>query len=740
MRWSSFLRILFALFAVELAAFGVFFRAPAAPARPPRGAPPVPDSDGDGIPDATDACLREAEDLDAFADDDGCPELDNDGDKVVDAADDCANEPSSLRSDGCPGSMCRGPFPPVALPGIPKRIYFEYRAAEIKAGWFPVLDAVAAKIKGDPARFPVVEIVGAIASAEAGSLASARAQAVRAALVARGVPGERLKVTPSTGGAGVPKVSFRVPRPGRQPGAVPDADGDGITDPWDACPRKPEVFNGFWDEDGCPDIDIDDRPTRYSLDPIYFAGNSDDPSPPSDDWLDDMANLLMARPYIRRLDIFGVASSDEHDPGRLAAARARAVERHLTYYGVEPERLQVRTESWRSLRVADGKRSRDRDRRVEFVWASVTDDVPIEVTAEVWQPIAPAFAVGGLSLPDLDMRAWPAEVQTAWRERKKDPPAAAAVFERARGRLDAGGWLALAEIRSDLAMAEHAKQADDPWFDAFTTLDAYARVEQLAPGGATAAIARYYSAEILADRVPEKADRMFRDVVTSKAPVKFRIAALLQAGAAAFAAHRWSEAADRLGGAIALSRARPGSFGSMDAPAWLQASALYRARRYREALALVEREAAAFPPGDEREKMLDLAAAALEALGRAAPAAASARFGPRLDAIRREDGAAERDVGKVTAAIVARCVRATATPCEATSSIFGGVPPSCGVLTLEVQSDARGGVRTEVLDRGSFTDTRRSFLACLDGTHPAVYGSGLPRASRARANVRVTNR
>jgi len=232
---------------------------------------------------------------------------------------------------------------------------------------------------------------------------------------------------------------------------------------------------------------------------------------------------------------------------------------------------------------------------------------------------------------------------------------------------------------------------------------------------------------------------MFRDVVTSRAPVKFRIAALLQVGAAAFAAHRWSEAADRLGGAIALSRARPGSFGSMDAPAWLQASALYRARRYREALALVEQEVAAFPPGDEREKMLDLAAAALEALGPAAPAAASARLGPRLDATRREDGAAERDVGKVTAAIVARCVRATATPCEATSSIFGGVP-SCGVLTLEVQSDARGGVRTEVLDRGSFTDTRRSFLACVDGPHPAVYGSGLPRASRARANVRVTNR
>jgi OOP family OmpA-OmpF porin len=46
-----------------------------------------------------------------------------------------------------------------------------------------------------------------------------------------------------------------------------DKDGDGITDDVDACPDEPEDFDGFEDEDGCPDpdndgdgvLDVDDR-------------------------------------------------------------------------------------------------------------------------------------------------------------------------------------------------------------------------------------------------------------------------------------------------------------------------------------------------------------------------------------------------------------------------------------------------------------------------------------------------
>ena len=45
------------------------------------------DGDGDGIPDQRDACPRTAEDVDGFADTDGCPDLDNDGDGIADQAD-----------------------------------------------------------------------------------------------------------------------------------------------------------------------------------------------------------------------------------------------------------------------------------------------------------------------------------------------------------------------------------------------------------------------------------------------------------------------------------------------------------------------------------------------------------------------------------------------------------------------------------------------------------------------------
>ncbi len=65
------------------------------------------DKDKDGIVDAEDACPAEAEDVDRFEDDDGCPDEDNDGDGILDADDtQCPNEPEDEDDfeddDGCP--------------------------------------------------------------------------------------------------------------------------------------------------------------------------------------------------------------------------------------------------------------------------------------------------------------------------------------------------------------------------------------------------------------------------------------------------------------------------------------------------------------------------------------------------------------------------------------------------------------------------------------------------------------
>ncbi|ACY14280.1 OmpA family protein [Haliangium ochraceum] len=51
------------------------------------------DRDGDGLLDDQDACPSEAEDIDGFADSDGCPDLDNDGDGIPDLEDGAPNEP-----------------------------------------------------------------------------------------------------------------------------------------------------------------------------------------------------------------------------------------------------------------------------------------------------------------------------------------------------------------------------------------------------------------------------------------------------------------------------------------------------------------------------------------------------------------------------------------------------------------------------------------------------------------------
>jgi outer membrane protein OmpA-like peptidoglycan-associated protein len=60
------------------------------------------DRDGDGILDPSDKCIDQPEDIDAFQDEDGCPEPDNDNDGILDKADKCPNEAGPMANEGCP--------------------------------------------------------------------------------------------------------------------------------------------------------------------------------------------------------------------------------------------------------------------------------------------------------------------------------------------------------------------------------------------------------------------------------------------------------------------------------------------------------------------------------------------------------------------------------------------------------------------------------------------------------------
>jgi len=159
---------------------------------------PDPDNDRDGILDVDDACPNDPEDRDGFQDEDGCPDPDNDRDRILDVQDQCPNEPETYNGfkdeDGCPdkGSVIIENNAIIIL----EKIYFETDSAEILPRSFPIVDAVAATIQGNPELLKV-EIQGHADERATDAynlrLTAARAASVRAALVKRGVDGKRLR-------------------------------------------------------------------------------------------------------------------------------------------------------------------------------------------------------------------------------------------------------------------------------------------------------------------------------------------------------------------------------------------------------------------------------------------------------------------------------------------------------------------------------------------------------------------
>jgi outer membrane protein OmpA-like peptidoglycan-associated protein len=159
---------------------------------------PDPDNDKDGILDVNDLCPNDPEDKDGFEDTDGCPDPDNDKDRILDVNDKCPNEPEVYNGfedeDGCPDKgrviLRKGKLE------ILDKIYFETDKDEIKAISFPLLDAIAATIIGNP-QLQLLEIQGH--ADERGDdahnldLTERRAASVRRALDQRNVEPGRLK-------------------------------------------------------------------------------------------------------------------------------------------------------------------------------------------------------------------------------------------------------------------------------------------------------------------------------------------------------------------------------------------------------------------------------------------------------------------------------------------------------------------------------------------------------------------
>jgi outer membrane protein OmpA-like peptidoglycan-associated protein len=148
----------------------------------------------------------------------------------------------------------------------------------------------------------------------------------------------------------------------------PDRDGDGIADAKDKCPSEPETFNGFQDDDGCPDqVPVQAEPPKVPPDAaaagpratpaavvaeeraitvsevVRFEFNDDQPALRSRRVLDQIVRALGDHPGAQPLRIEGHTDdvgSDAYNQG-LSERRAHAVASYLTAKGLDGARFQI---------------------------------------------------------------------------------------------------------------------------------------------------------------------------------------------------------------------------------------------------------------------------------------------------------------------------------------------------------------------------------------------------------------
>jgi outer membrane protein OmpA-like peptidoglycan-associated protein len=167
---------------------------PPAPAAPPAAAPPPPpvaplDTDSDGLADADDRCPT----VGGPAENGGCPDEDRDGDAVVDRDDECPDLAGSAEHRGCrPEATVKLEADRIRFEGT---VHFDVATAVIQPRSAELLDGIATVITAHP-EIARIRVEGHTDSrggrAYNMTLSERRATSVVRALVARGVPADRL--------------------------------------------------------------------------------------------------------------------------------------------------------------------------------------------------------------------------------------------------------------------------------------------------------------------------------------------------------------------------------------------------------------------------------------------------------------------------------------------------------------------------------------------------------------------
>jgi outer membrane protein OmpA-like peptidoglycan-associated protein len=148
---------------------------------------------------------------------------------------------------------------------------------------------------------------------------------------------------------------------------VTDEDGDGIPDLVDQCPSEPETFNGYQDEDGCPDrgMVIIDSMNCIILKQIYFPENSAEVTADASEVLDETALVFIHHPEFELIGLYGNTAKNEKPV--LADKRAEAVNKELVKRGLDPHRFYPK--GWGATRPQHEEKddfTRTQNRRVSF--------------------------------------------------------------------------------------------------------------------------------------------------------------------------------------------------------------------------------------------------------------------------------------------------------------------------------------------------------------------------------------
>jgi len=152
-----------------------------------------------------------------------------------------------------------------------------------------------------------------------------------------------------------------------------DTDEDGIPDSTDQCPDQPETYNGYRDEDGCPDR-VPSRalltPDKIEiLEPLAFDEGTQALLHESEPVLADVARILAENPSVRiRIEAHLDGSTDPEAAFSICSRRAENVKDALSALGVDAARMETAPKgSAEPIASNDSPWGRKVNRRIEFV-------------------------------------------------------------------------------------------------------------------------------------------------------------------------------------------------------------------------------------------------------------------------------------------------------------------------------------------------------------------------------------